>query len=316
MRIGGISFLISADSAIRLRIANPLYHPFLAGEEIGEEFREIKVQLKNDTWPQLDLKGTIFNTLDSWFIRRNGKDYWIHLAPPHLEEPLWIARFGSRVQRVTVYCRSLQHKKSEKRIVNLPITYPLDQLLLMVYLARRQGMLMHAAGMVHRESAYLFAGASGAGKSTFSELLVKARTGKMLSDERMIVREIGGKMIAFGTPWAGTAGIARDGSAPLAGIFFLKHGKSNRIEKLAASAAADRLLPMISIPWYDPDTAAPIIAFAKRVFAVAPAYEFRFTPDRTAIAFFWKFIKKNPDYFEPSKRSIQGNQPLVGVDMI
>jgi hypothetical protein len=114
----------------------------------------------------------------------------------------------------------------------------------------------------------------------------------MLSDERMIVREIKGEMNAFGTPWAGTAGIARSGSAPLAGIFFLKHGKSNRIEKLDAAAAADRLLPLASIPWYDPDTAAPIITFAKRIFAVVPAWEFSFTPDRSAIDHFRKSIKE------------------------
>ena len=100
-------------------------------------------------------------------------------------------------------------------------------------------------------------------------------------------------MQAFGTPWAGTAGIARDGSAPLAGIFFLKHGKYNRIEKLAASVAADRLLPLASIPWYDPDTLAPIVAFAKRLAAKVPVYELSFIPDSSAVRFFWNFVKKN-----------------------
>jgi hypothetical protein len=111
----------------------------------------------------------------------------------------------------------------------------------------------------------------------------------------MIVREIKGGMVAFGTPWAGTAGIARAGCAPLAGIFFLKHGKNNRMEKLDAAAAADRLLPMASVPWYDPDTAAPIIAFAKRLMARVPAYEMRFMPDGSAIDFFRDFLKNHAD---------------------
>jgi len=234
----------------------------------------------------------VFDTRNSWSLCRDKKSYWLNLAQPGCESPLWIARFDRGVRRVDLYCPAGPEEKNGKRVISLPLVYPLDQLLLMYFLARRQGILAHAAGMVRSGKAFLFTGASGAGKSTFSELLVKARTGKVLSDERMIICEIGGVMQAFGTPWAGTAGIARNVSAPLAGIFFLKHGTSSQIKKLAAAAAADRLLPMISVPWYDPDTAAPIIAFAKRVFAAVPAYEFRFSPDRSAIDFFWKFIKK------------------------
>jgi hypothetical protein len=90
---------------------------------------------------------------------------------------------------------------------------------------------------------------------------------------------------------AGTDGIARAGSAPLAGIFFLRHGRSNRMERLDPVPAADRMLPMISVPWYEPDSAAHIIAFAKRLAAKVPVYEMTFSPDRSAIDFFWKFIK-------------------------
>ena len=204
---------------------------------------------------------------------------------------MWIARFASDAGRVDLYCRFRREGKSGRRIIDLPLVYPLDQLLLMYYFARRKGMLAHAAGMVLKGKAYLFAGASGAGKSTFSELLVQAKLGKVLSDERMIVREIKGEMIAFGTPWAGTALIARSGSAPMAAVFFLKHGRENRVVKLDPVAASDRILSMLSIPWYDPDTAAPIIAFAKRVMANVPAFEFQFTPDRSAVEFFRKFMK-------------------------
>ncbi|HEX7502511.1 MAG TPA: hypothetical protein VF451_03745, partial [Acidobacteriota bacterium] len=140
--------------------------------------------------------------------------------------------------------------------------------------------------------ALIFPGCSGAGKSTFSQMLAEARIGKLLSDERMIVREMDGTMQAFGTPWAGTAGIARDGRAPLAGIYFLTHGRDNRVEKLAAAEALDKLLPLVSIPWYDPETMVPIIAFAKRLVAKVPAFEMSFKPDRSAIDFFRTFTKK------------------------
>jgi hypothetical protein len=172
-----------------------------------------------------------------------------------------------------------------------PVCYPLDQLLLMYFLATRQGVLTHAAGVVRGGKAMIFPGCSGAGKSTFSQLLAAARVGKLLSDERVIVREINGTMRAFGTPWTGTAGIARNVNAPLAGIYFLKHGQRNHMRKMAAKDILDRLLPLLSIPWYDPDTMSPIIAFAKHLVARVPAYEMSFKPDRSAVDFFWQFQK-------------------------
>jgi hypothetical protein len=108
----------------------------------------------------------------------------------------------------------------------------------------------------------------------------------------MIVREVAGAMRVFGTPWAGTAGIARAGSAPLAGIYFLRHGQGNHIEKLTAAEALDRLLPLVSIPWYDPDTVSPLIAFSKRLLARVPAYKMNFLPEPSAVEFFRQFSKK------------------------
>ncbi|MFH2108234.1 MAG: hypothetical protein ABII93_06155 [Chrysiogenia bacterium] len=292
-RIAGVLLSVSGARALRLRIGNPLYRSFLSRHLQDAGGREIDIRLHTGQFPPAEKMEKIFDTRESWSLFREKNDLRILFRSPRLAEPLWAARFDRRASRVEYYCPPLQPLPGKRTIEMLcPLAYPLDQLLLMYYFARRRGILIHAAGMVHRGQAFIFSGASGAGKSTFSELLVTAGTGKVLSDERMIVREIDGVMQAFGTPWAGTAGIGRSGSAPLAGIFFLKHGKGNCIERLDGAAAADRLLPLSSIPWYDPDTAAPIIAFAKRIFTAVPAYEFRFTPDRSAIDFFWKFIKK------------------------
>ncbi len=292
LRIGGISIQIIAPLEATLRVANPLYRPFLQDRAATEPGGRMAVRLIGDGWPAMQDAQQVFDTRDSWALFRDPSGCWLRLDRPGSGEPLWVARFKTGVSRVDLYCRFGSPDSRGRSTIDLPLTYPLDQLLLMHYFARRRGMLAHAAGMVFRGQAYLFAGASGAGKSTFSGLLVKSRTGKALSDERMIVREIRGKMIAFGTPWAGTAGIARAGQAPLAGIFFLKHGKTNRIEKLGPVAAADRLLPMISIPWYEPDTAAAIIAFARRVCAAVPCHEFCFTPDGMAIDSIREFAKK------------------------
>ncbi len=291
LRIGGIEILISAPRATKLRVSNLLYRPFLRRCR-GEACAPLMaVRVICGPGPlRRDLE-KVFDTRDSWSLYRDGKNYWLDLTPARSARSLWSARFDHGARRVDLYCLPEAQGIHGQRVVSLPLTYPLDQLLLMYFLARRKGILTHAAGMARGGKAFIFPGVSGAGKSTFSGLLVQARCGKMLSDERIIVREIAGVMQAFGTPWAGTAGLARNASAPLAGIFFLKHGKRNRIEKLDAAAAADRLLPMASIPWYDPGTSAPIIGFAKRLAARVPAYELSFTPGLPASDFFRNFIR-------------------------
>jgi hypothetical protein len=291
--IAGVRFAFSREPLVRLRAVNSFYWPFLDRASENKSQSTIAVRLRFDGFPPLQRMKRLFATGESWSMYRDGENIWITMAPPQHAEPLWIARFDRRVKQVTLFCRPSPTMPGMRKVdLELPVAYPLDQLLLMYYFAGRRGMLLHGAGMVREGKAYLFVGASGAGKSTFSQLLAAARVGTMLSDERMIVRGIAGGLQAFGTPWAGTAAIARDGSAPLAGIFFLRHGRENGIEKLAAAEAMDRMLPLVSIPWYDPDVASPIIAFAKRVVAATPCHEFSFTPDRAAIDLFRRFLKK------------------------
>ncbi len=285
LRIAGVPFVISGSPRQGLKVRNPLYRRFIKRAVIGKMQPRIEIMVNMAPPPVLDGKERIFATRESWELLADKKRLWMVYHPPRHAQPFWVAAFDRRAARVEFYC------PGESQPIH-PVGYPLDQLLLMYFLARRKGILTHAAGIARGGKAFIFPGVSGAGKSTFSGLLARAGAGKMLSDERIIVREIDGVMQAFGTPWAGTAGIARDGSAPLAGLFFLKHGKSNRIEQLASSAAADRLLPLASIPWYDPGTLAPIVAFAKRLAASVPAYEMSFIPDSSAVAFFWNFIKK------------------------
>jgi hypothetical protein len=290
--IAGVLLRIVCPRGAGLLIPDRLYRSFTAGAVGNRNVFVLPVRLVVGGFPSMTGLKKKFDTKESWSMFQDARHHWITFHPAERAEPLWVARFDRNVSRVTVYCHAGTSRLRKGRpVLDLPIVYPLDQLLLMYFFARRQGILTHAAGIARGGKAIIFPGSSGAGKSTFSKLLAERRAGIVLSDERMIVREINGAMQAFGTPWAGTAGIARDGSAPLAGIFFLKHGKSNRIREIDAVEAADRLLSMASIPWYDLETAAPIIAFAKRVVAAVPCHEFRFVPDRSAVDFFRRFLK-------------------------
>ncbi len=292
LRIAGVLFAVSSEQAVRLRIVNPLYKAFVGRAIPEKEKLKICIRLVMGSLPVLDGMKKVYDTGESWSMFEDADHLWISLHPSRHAKPFWVARFDRRVKRVEYYC-GLPGAKTGKKPMEIvhPVYYPLDQLLLMHFLAGRKGIMVHAAGVVKGGKAAIFPGASGAGKSTFSQLLAKAGTGRLLSDERLIVREIDGILRAFGTPWAGTAGIARNGSAPLAGIYFLKHGQGNEMRKLDNAEALEKMLPLVSIPWYDPDTVSSIITFIKRLVAKVPAYEMSFTPGPTAVDHFWKFLK-------------------------
>ena len=95
--------------------------------------------------------------------------------------------------------------------------YSIDTVLRIVHtlvLARQGGFLLHAASAVRNGKAFVFAGASGAGKTTLSRLA--PGDADVLSDEISYVRKEADGYYAYGTPFAGE--LARAGEnlrAPL-----------------------------------------------------------------------------------------------------
>ncbi len=108
-------------------------------------------------------------------------------------------------------------------------------------LAREGGFLLHSASAVRDGCAFLFAGVSGAGKTTISRLAPSDVT--LLTDEISYVRRDGAGYRAFGTPFAGE--LSRPGknvSAPITALFLLAKGPQNQIESVSAEEATRLLL--------------------------------------------------------------------------
>jgi hypothetical protein len=292
LQIASVNMAISHDPFVNLCNHDPLYRTFFDGTRTGKSNSHIQMRLVLGKMPDLSRLQKLFDTRESWSMYGDDKGYWISFHPAFHSHPFWIARFDRQASRAIVYCGSPLRAGGGKKInLDNPICYPLDQLLVMYHLAYRDGVLVHAAGIDLGGRGLIFPGCSGAGKSTLARLFAASRVGKLLSDERVAVCRTGAEWQVFGTPWAGTEDIADNGCAPLAGMFLLKHGKRNHLRELTAEIALERLLPILSIPWYDPDTMSRIVAFAKQLVAKVPAYEMSFKPDRSAVDFFRQFQK-------------------------
>jgi hypothetical protein len=289
-QIAAVDMVISHDPSVNLLNNDPVYRNFCAGKVVEKSTSRILARLVMGKMPDLSRLQKLFDTRESWSIYGDARGFWITFHPALHSRPFWIARFDRQASRVIVYCGSPLRAPGENKInIDNPICYPLDQLLFMYHLAYHDGVLVHAAGIDLNGRGLIFPGCSGAGKSTLARLFAAGRIGKLLSDERVALRQTGAGWQVFGTPWAGTEGIAANGCAPLAGMFFLKHGERNHLRDLSAENALERLLPILSIPWYDHEVLSRIVTFAKQMLARVPAYEMSFMPDRSAVDFFLQF---------------------------
>src|SRR5262249_55942927 len=134
--------------------------------------------------------------------------------------------------------------------------YAIDTLLRILHslvLARAGGVLVHAASAMRGGRAFVFAGVSGAGKTTLARLAPPDVA--LLTDEISYIRPSGtGRdsaggaretacYHAYGTPFAGElARIGLNVRAPLAGVFLLQQGSQDRIEQVSERQALRELL--------------------------------------------------------------------------
>lgn len=164
--------------------------------------------------------------------------------------------------------------------------------LIVYYLLIKQGgIFAHASGVIDRRKGFLFVGPSGAGKSTLASLCQEEKDSVVLNDDQIIVRKNGRTFWLFGTPWHGPCKSISSQSAPLTAIFFLSHGKQNRLIPLSPKEALKRFLPELYIPPWDPNGRPTLLSLALEVCAKIPSYSLAFTPQKEVVPFLRDFFK-------------------------
>ncbi|MFI5094397.1 MAG: hypothetical protein WB543_00575 [Candidatus Acidiferrum sp.] len=122
--------------------------------------------------------------------------------------------------------------------------YSLNSVLRIVHtllLAEQGGFLVHSASAVRNGRAFLFAGVSGAGKTTIAGLAPPDVT--LLTDEISYVSRQEHGYYAYGTPFAGDIGrLGENMRAPLAVLYLLSKGTENKIEEVSPAEAGRALL--------------------------------------------------------------------------
>jgi hypothetical protein len=122
-------------------------------------------------------------------------------------------------------------------------------------LAERGACYFHAGGAAFHGQGLLFLGHSGAGKSTVVAML--GHKAQVFSDDRTIVRKENGGFRIHGTWSHGDFEKVSPGSAPLAGILFLRKADKNQLLSLSKGQEVIRELlaclvkPLVTADWWN-----------------------------------------------------------------
>lgn len=226
----------------------------------------------------------LFDSGSLWQLYAEEQGYRFRLAGVRPGQSTYkIARFNQDFTRGEVVCDPRRIPPGEPLY---PLQYPLDELLLINLLALGRGVEFHACGVSDLEGkGYLFVGHSEAGKTTSARLWQRQRDALLLSDDRVIVREVDGKFWMYGTPWHGEEEISSPRKVELTHIFFLRHGERNELARLGRAEAAAQLFSRSFPTFFSPEGLGFTLEFLDRLTASVACAELGFVPDEKVIDF-------------------------------
>lgn len=165
------------------------------------------------------------------------------------------------------------------------------QIFLIYYFASKgRGLVVHSTGIkdkAKRGKGYLFAGISGAGKTTTSKIWDKqAKDIMVLNDDRIIIRKINNKFYLYGTPWHGDfsdylkVSVER---ARLSKLFFIYHKNKNKAQKVIPREFFNLFFQSVFLPFWDKRGLKTVSNFMIELILSVPCYKFGFKNNKKII---------------------------------
>jgi hypothetical protein len=150
---------------------------------------------------------------------------------------------------------------------------------------KERGLLLHASGLVRRGLAYVFPGASGAGKTTLVRLSPEL---PHLTDEVTAVQLTDNcRVLSHGTPFFGD--LDQPGqklTVPVKGLYFPIKAEQNRVVPLPTKETARRLLSCVWTYTTDPERLEEIFSLSLELAERLPGHLLYFRPEPG----FWQAI--------------------------
>ncbi|MCP4448944.1 MAG: hypothetical protein GY811_26965 [Myxococcales bacterium] len=146
-------------------------------------------------------------------------------------------------------------------------------------LLRHEGLVLHSSAIADAEGAHVFAGVSGAGKSTIASLLVQSWPVEQLSDELLILRRLSDGWSLIVSPFLGSKGLDHGRVEPLASVNLLVQAPENRRTKVSVHRAIQEICRHILTYAKDPESMGLILDLVTKLMREVPCYELQFVKD-------------------------------------
>ena len=149
----------------------------------------------------------------------------------------------------------------------------------------KDALLVHSAGVIKGEKAFVFFGPSGSGKTTVTRLSLDHM---VLSDDLVIISKRDGAYKAYGVPFRGDMPEASrtNARANLYGLFRLKKDTRHFTKPLGHSQAVAELISCVPFVMEDPIMNKRVMDICTDLAASVPVKELHFRRDKG----FWRMI--------------------------
>ncbi len=268
------------------------FNDFIYG---GRKKSDILINVKVvDKLPEVSGIKPIFTT----YYFQNGKENWrllkkgnIYFYKCPLENKKQLMIVEGAFDRIDAYL--LPGKDSSPAWNIADIIYDFLQVLLINYFAQRNsGIFIHSLGVKNLDGeGLIFAGISGAGKSTMAKIWNKYSKAKILNDDRIIVRKPGSKLFIYGSPWHGDFDdyfVPSIESAPLKKLFFIHPAPNNSLRRISQKEAFNLLYPALFPTFWNKEWLENITSFCQDLIKNVPCFSLGFVNNKRIL----QFIKK------------------------
>lgn len=146
-----------------------------------------------------------------------------------------------------------------------------------------KGLVFHASGLDDNGKGIVFIGHSGAGKSTQVQMWQEESGVVAMNDDRIAVRIGEEGPMCYGTPWGGTANIAKNHAAPLKAMIILEQAPENSIQLYANEKVPVELMARTFLPYWDKGLMQLAMENLERIIQQVPVYLLRCRAEKSVI---------------------------------
>ena len=157
---------------------------------------------------------------------------------------------------------------------------------------------LHSSFVLYEESAILFTGPSGIGKTTQAELWRDYQRAVIVNGDVALIRKWEGRYRAFGAPVHGSSPYCENRDAPITAVIVLEQAKQNRLVRLDSFQALTSCLPEIFRPDMSERTSEILWETLDDFFSEIPIYRLSCRPDAEAVE-----LVKNEIFHETIKHT-------------